>query len=444
MLGKLGRIAMFAHLPSFRLPCQSQAGALSGLRLDALRKGLSATYRGPAVNAFCEYLNQNHQAFYEGGNERYYGKFCSIVQSSGTGKTRLMLELATKGICVLYMNIRSANDKQGYPYRDDVPANILTGRCDTQGEYFIRCRAFFASIFKVLRIFLEEQKVFNDWCMDMCKIGSGARDLFFAALGKEYENVKEEMRSLPTEEVVLKKYYLEMVKTFLRVRKAFWLVIALDESHVLHSMEDLSEPFLRAVVVPRIIKEYSQYSTEVVWVLFGSTTSKVVHFASPQALFPSARVAVEGQLVFPPFTQLGWDQNTPALDEVRPDEVGKAEHVLRYGRPLWASLKEGCALLELLMLARDKLCGKPTFDPKDAHQAFAVLAQRFGLDIAFGHRDAVRNVETSVASHLRVCIKPTEDRIWSYSSYPSEPFLSCAAASLLHDVPRDKDYWARL
>lgn len=72
-------------------------------------------------------------------------------------------------------------------------------------------------------------------------------------------------------------------------------------------------------------------------------------------------------------------------------------------------------------------------------QAFAVLSQRFGLDIAFGHRDAVRHVETSVASHLRVCIKTTEDRIWSYSTYPSEPILSCVAASLLHGDGLGKD-----
>ena len=77
------------------------------------------------------------------------------------------------------------------------------------------------------------------------------------------------------------------------------------------------------------------------------------------------------------------------------------------------------------------------FHPDSDDQAFAVLAQRFGLDIAFGHRDAVRYVETLVASHLRVCIKTTEDRIWSYSTYPSEPILSCAAASLLHGKSTD-------
>ena len=65
-----------------------------------------------------------------------------------------------------------------------------------------------------------------------------------------------------------------------------------------------------------------------------------------------------------------------------------------------------------------------------------MLAQRFKLDIAFGHRDAVSYVETTVASHLRICINTTEDRTWSYTTYPSEPFLSYAAASLLH-APED-------
>ena len=85
----------------------------------------------------------------------------------------------------------------------------------------------------------------------------------------------------------------------------------------------------------------------------------------------------------------------------------------------------------IFSLAAHKLCGAKQFNPQDRNQAFAVLAQRFCLAIAFGHRDAVSFVEAAMASHLRVCIKTTEDRIWSYSTYPSEPFLSCAAASLL-------------
>ena len=52
-------------------------------------------------------------------------------------------------------------------------------------------------------------------------------------------------------------------------------------------------------------------------------------------LVPSARVAVRGQLLFPPFTQLGWDQNAPTPKQVRLDEVANVEHIIQYGRPLY-------------------------------------------------------------------------------------------------------------
>ncbi|KAF8547557.1 hypothetical protein OG21DRAFT_905914 [Imleria badia] len=235
----------------------------------------------------------------------------------------------------------------------------------------------------------------------------------------------------------MEKYYSQLISS-----KSFpqatmdepKVVIALDEAHALH--DNSQKEFSPADVFLRTIKEYSEAKNTAVWVVFASTTSKVAHLASPRIktiLVPSARFAVEGQLLFPPFTQLGWDQNAPVLKAVQRDEVAKAGHILQYGRPLWASLKGGYSLEDLLTLAAQKLCGSEVFNPENEDQAFAVLAQRFGLDIAFGHRDAVRYVETSVASHLRFCINTTEDRIWSYSTYPSEPILSCAAASLLLD-----------
>ncbi|KAF8552888.1 hypothetical protein OG21DRAFT_1485811 [Imleria badia] len=65
---------------------------LSRTQLNALKKALTSTYQGHAVDAFYTYLKQNNEAFHKTSGQRYYGKFCSIVQSSGTGKTRLLLE----------------------------------------------------------------------------------------------------------------------------------------------------------------------------------------------------------------------------------------------------------------------------------------------------------------------------------------------------------------
>ena len=72
------------------------------------------------------------------------------------------------------------------------------------------------------------------------------------------------------------------------------------------------------------------------------------------------------------------------------------------------------------------------FYSQDVHQAFAVLAQRLGLEIALGRRQAVKYNDELIASHLCICIKMTEDRAWSYTTYPSEPIVSVAAARLLH------------
>jgi hypothetical protein len=51
-------------------------------------------YIGEAVDGFYDYLKKNHLKFMGSGRSRpYYAKFCSIVQSSGTGKSRLMTEV---------------------------------------------------------------------------------------------------------------------------------------------------------------------------------------------------------------------------------------------------------------------------------------------------------------------------------------------------------------
>jgi hypothetical protein len=47
------------------------------------------------------------------------------------------------------------------------------------------------------------------------------------------------------------------------------------------------------------------------------------------------RVAVIGQLLYPPFTHLGWDQNADALCDVSANDVAQFEHIAGFGRPLF-------------------------------------------------------------------------------------------------------------
>jgi hypothetical protein len=63
----------------------------AGLCSSDITRGFQQNYRGVAVDGFLEYLRDNEKKFREG---TYYGKFCSIVQSSGTGKSRLLCEVS--------------------------------------------------------------------------------------------------------------------------------------------------------------------------------------------------------------------------------------------------------------------------------------------------------------------------------------------------------------
>jgi len=59
---------------------------------DRLYGSFVRPYVGEAVDGFFDYLTSNNKKFSE-SSRPYYGKFCSIVQSSGTGKSRLLTEV---------------------------------------------------------------------------------------------------------------------------------------------------------------------------------------------------------------------------------------------------------------------------------------------------------------------------------------------------------------
>ena len=105
----------------------------------------------------------------------------------------------------------------------------------------------------------------------------------------------------------------------------------------------------------------------------------------------------------------------------------------------WSSLKESHhSASEVVAVAKQKLCASQVFNPTNTKHMLAIFGQRFGLEICFGHPEAVEQVESGVTSHLRICLTTTEDRTWSFTSYPSEPFLSCTAASILHGSTSNK------
>lgn len=115
------------------------------------------------------------------------------------------------------MNIRDDDDKNSFPNRDDIPANILApGQKSTEDSYSDRCMAFFTAIFVTLRYTLssygesDPKKVFETWNLGMCEMDSPARKTFFEKLKANYDVVSNCLST--TVEISL------MSSTWIRIR----------------------------------------------------------------------------------------------------------------------------------------------------------------------------------------------------------------------------------
>ncbi|KIK15021.1 hypothetical protein PISMIDRAFT_337486 [Pisolithus microcarpus 441] len=233
---------------------------------------------------------------------------------------------------------------------------------------------------------------------------------------------------------LMTRAYSDMVKSLDKLfsgaeRNKPRFVIALDDAQPLSIRGP--EGYRPSTILCRAISVYSgadRADNHSVWVVFSSTALKMAHFAASQGYYDPARISAEGRLIYPPYCQLGWDHRADPLEGTVATKVAQARHIIGYGRAQWKSLQELYNVQDIMGVAISKLSGTS----EDKNLSLVVLSQRICLNITLGHPEAVEFVESGVASHLRVCIAITDDRNWSFTTYPSEPFLSCAAASLLH------------
>ncbi|KAI6040140.1 hypothetical protein EDC04DRAFT_2602669 [Pisolithus marmoratus] len=311
------------------------------------RRAFTVPYCGKAVDAFCQYLEQRNKKLDPHGPDRapkYYDKFCSIIQSSGTGKSCLLVEVHPFVIlsiqCLIYPIQLSK--------KDDVPAVILTGNLETTAaDYGARCCAFFVAVFTTMCEHLSTRlasssledslKQWNDSCLHalwlMVLSLSSLHRQFFVTLKTKYETYYKLIKSdvfkdtvveiagklgnlslqgeqveqmmeqasqlIEQREEVIKsphghKYmtstYFEMTWSLGQLfdsgnRHKPKLVIALDEAHSLGVLRPYG--YRPSTILCRVINIYSEVdrmTNHAVWVIFVSMDLKVADFAAPLAL----------------------------------------------------------------------------------------------------------------------------------------------------------------
>ncbi|KIK19402.1 hypothetical protein PISMIDRAFT_107593 [Pisolithus microcarpus 441] len=318
--------------------------------MELLHRAFTSPYHGKAVDAFCEYPEWINEAFSSTTTPKYYSKFCLIIQSLGTSKSHLLLELHMKGIIILYMNLQLPSNitsvtHQSYPPQDVLPATLLTENLGTEANYSAQCCTFFMAIFKTICEYMSTrlesgslEDVLKQWNNSMCNLLSDNHGHFFVRLMTTHNDkqLEEHEKKVTTSMLGFK----DMITAYLTMRNSLdvlfnsgevhkpKLVIALDEAHSLSMVTPYK--YHPLTILCRAISLYSGGAARVrhdaVWVIFSSTTSKVANFA---ALWPY--LFMDGQLIFPPYSQLRWDQMADPLNGITATDMAQAGHIIGFG-----------------------------------------------------------------------------------------------------------------
>ncbi|KAK7435425.1 hypothetical protein VKT23_019686 [Stygiomarasmius scandens] len=424
-------------------------------RVEILRQSMNAAFVGVSADALFNYLVECRKQ-YRAKDLHFYAKFTSVCNSSGTGKTKAILELTKYHVALVYINMRPSTDDKNFPLRDNGIAHLFESiSMTTADDYFRSCILVFRALFQQLFIEFTQRlpdsiahsrahfiEMVSKWNEDFTPMvfDNQKRGDFFGAVKNLYDQMASQSRASST--ILLLNDYNKLCR-FLKSlcghdRDVPTLVLALDETQELTNWRGGSKYGYSPIhVLGQVIRAYSdsdplQYEPDV-WVVFSSTNSTVTHFTASASIHASQRILNDGSLLFPPFSAFHWDIFAAPMEELSVFSVGSYEDVISFGRPLWKSVM----LLypspsDMSRFALAKLTYQNVMGQTPSEGLLAVLSQRFALGVLFGSWESVPFISNSIASHMRILASTTDDCTWQCTTYPSEPVLSHAAAEFMH------------
>lgn len=323
--------------------------------------------------------------------------FLAVVQSSGYGKTRLMLDLAKERRVVYLL----CSDIRGGWNAPDVVKNFIekmrnlvtTEQRKKEAARFLRAVSTVAATYETTDALLKAQ--FDK---------DGKLHEFYDKLGPAYQAIDESTRTS-------KKKKNDPVN-----ERAGRLVVVFDEAKKLatNDTDNLSSPYrcIRAMLeacnlIGVLVDTSGQLQT------FARATA-----SSDRSPDPTGWI---GRFAHPFF-------------EIDSFDLHDNGHSSFLGRPLWKSrweTRSGKDFKKLIEFAAQKLLGEG-----DADGLLALFLCRFGLDPNFGL------AERLVGSHMATLFDMTVDRKKLISGYRSEPILAEASANQTTGRKRAKDMLA--
>ncbi|KZV73389.1 hypothetical protein PENSPDRAFT_602890 [Peniophora sp. CONT] len=435
---------------------------------NATLKSWDHDYQGSAHRALWHHIKHNLQ------QDKMYSPMCSIVQSSGTGKSRCIDELSKERL-VVTLNLRDP-DAGGFPASDRGLHTFFKDVLTAPNKQIL-VEAFLCAVFEGLeslirtkydspehgslaawyRSYMAEKQTFDSQgpnrvaffdtvvkrskelalTAKVDKVPAPALGSSGAAQPLSPPKVRFDKGPRSTQEMAQQLRDTIKMKTQSEPDEPH-TVFAYDEAHTLTGS---TSPYGFDALSP--VVEHLRRSLRTVgrgvFSIFLSTTGKITQFTVPPEMDPSNRVSSGALHLISPITAMGWDLLAHAVPRKPTFQDIGFRYQIFLGRPLFGTryvrLEDPEPMIAIRDFAATKLLRAPypsgftgTSVLSPAQEA-AILSHRVPIEfMSTVHAAQERN---QVENHMRICLSVCEDFISLKTINSSEPLLSEAASNIM-------------
>ncbi|KAM6489485.1 hypothetical protein JOM56_015042 [Amanita muscaria] len=438
---------------------------------DTAKYAWESEFKGDAADVLLttvsDYLNNERKGV--------YARHASTINSSGTGKSRMVDQIGME-IITVPMCLRQDGSK-GFPPPD---RGLCAWLCsiDTSDKALVE-KALYALIYALLTVLYEYLINIEKSILQPTEEGGGGvikrqKNLALAfrthmSEGQSFENSSPNRESFYNEVIDRANKFIQSAEAHapdLKSPRLFppeiqavskagqdlcnfidpddlldsdngprrpLVILAFDDSDTLTGIpkdlgwtlfSELRHPLQALVDLP-------------IFSLFLSTAGKF-HLLSPERLAdPSERIANLGLKPLDPITGISFDDLAIPVEEndVTLDRVVQLDWMSHLGRPLFGAYYDSIGLgdgTKLLSFVKQKLLNGPsTLDVDNAPGILACLSVRFALEFNADWISS-RVARTQVERHMRLCVAATPGLERLITLAGSEPLLAEAAYELMH------------
>ncbi|QRV90557.1 Serine/threonine-protein kinase [Ceratobasidium sp. AG-Ba] len=386
-----------------------------------------------------------------------YNWSIAVIQSSGTGKSRMMEQVGNKVFTIpvnLRQQITSLDETKKIFPPDGAVRNYFGARTqktneEQQGDYAVFLLVLFDMTTETIMSnwpWIGRENLPLAWARYMrdglTRDSTGdKRRCFYAAVRKQAEKLRETRHKGETL-ASLKNSLRQSCDRLAAIVHPEWSIktnaflVCFDQADILTVANNYGEPKPSYSAYRNLGAVLALLNDKPVFFVFISRSSQLIQYAPPPIYHPSLLV-FDGSVVIPPFSELPFDlYEKEVLHTAGPltlENMSKVKAMVGFGRPLWYDEYKFDPTANIIYFAIKKLSagGVPE---RERDTLIAALGIRIGISFDSKNANVVDLESRLVNSHMRVLYAINQDRTYMHTGSPSEPILAEAAARYLNGI----------